>query len=112
MKNCAAVSHGAWWYHNCHQSNLNGHYLSGTHESYADGINWLTGQGQHYSYKVAEMKIRESWVPHPPPTPAAVSRPCGDTEGRDLKKVKSVCCLSVVCSLHSPLDTSALTSMH
>lgn len=59
MKNCAALFHGAWWYQ-CHQSNLNGLYLSGSHESYADGINWVTGQGHHYSYKVAEMKLRAS----------------------------------------------------
>lgn len=59
-KNCAALFHGAWWYHDCHQSNLNGRYLPGSHESYADGINWLSGRGHRYSYKVAEMKIRES----------------------------------------------------
>lgn len=59
-KNCAALFHGAWWYHDCHQSNLNGRYLPGSHESYADGINWLSGRGHHYSYKVAEMKIRAS----------------------------------------------------
>ncbi|XP_073908905.1 ficolin-1 isoform X2 [Castor canadensis] len=57
-KNCASVFQGAWWYKNCHQSNLNGRYLPGSHESYANGINWLTGRGPNYSYKVSEMKIR------------------------------------------------------
>ncbi|XP_051022267.1 ficolin-1-like [Acomys russatus] len=60
LNNCAALFHGAWWYHDCHQSNLNGRYLPGSHESYADGVNWLSGRGHHYSYKVAEMKIRAS----------------------------------------------------
>lgn len=58
--NCATLYHGAWWYKNCHVSNLNGRYLPGSHESFADGINWVTGKGYQYSYKVAEMKIRAS----------------------------------------------------
>lgn len=30
-------------------------------------------------------------MPQPPPTPAAVPRPCGDTEGRGHEKMESVC---------------------
>lgn len=39
-------------------SNLNGRYLGGNHTSQADGINWKSGQGYQYSYKVSEMKVR------------------------------------------------------
>ncbi|OBS68988.1 hypothetical protein A6R68_02511 [Neotoma lepida] len=60
VQNCAALYHGAWWYQSCHNSNLNGRYLPGSHQSYADGINWFTGKGYYYSYKVVEMKIRAS----------------------------------------------------
>ncbi|XP_034649490.1 ficolin-2-like [Trachemys scripta elegans] len=56
--NCAVVFKGGWWYGNCHMSNLNGLYLKGAHESYADGVNWLTGKGHQYSYKMSEMKMR------------------------------------------------------
>ncbi|XP_051553826.1 ficolin-1-B-like [Myxocyprinus asiaticus] len=49
---------GAWWYDDCHKSNLNGPYKNGPHESFADGINWLSGKGYNYSYKYTEMKIR------------------------------------------------------
>ncbi|KAI4547606.1 hypothetical protein MG293_004161 [Ovis ammon polii] len=56
--NCAVQFQGAWWYHSCHSSNLNGRYLKGPHTSYANGINWKSWGRYNYSYKVSEMKLR------------------------------------------------------
>ncbi|XP_052037920.1 ficolin-2 [Apodemus sylvaticus] len=55
---CAMRYQGAWWYSECHNSNLNGLYLRGPHKSYANGINWKSWRGYNYSCKVSEMKVR------------------------------------------------------
>ena len=55
---CAVTFKGAWWYESCHDSNLNGQYLSGEHTSFADGVNWKLFKGYHYSLKYTTMKIR------------------------------------------------------
>lgn len=56
--NCAMQYKGAWWYTSCHASNLNGLYLNGAHESYADGVNWRTWTGYYESLSKVEMKVR------------------------------------------------------
>ncbi|XP_059514471.1 ficolin-2-like [Myotis daubentonii] len=56
--NCAEIYQGAWWFYSCYWSHLNGRYIGGPHASNAHGINWNSGKGKKYSYKVAEMKVR------------------------------------------------------
>nr|XP_058973802.1 ficolin-2-like [Pocillopora verrucosa] len=58
VSNCAEHYKGAWWYNNCHRSNLNGLYHNGSEASYGKGVNWLTFRGYYYSLKRTEMKIK------------------------------------------------------
>ena len=56
--NCSKQFKGAWWYRGCHQANLNGLYLNGSHSSYAVGVNWSRFRGYYYSLKRTEMKVK------------------------------------------------------
>ena len=57
--NCATVFKGAWWYTNCHSSNLNG-YNYGTSDTtpYATGIVWKSFSTYYHSLKTDVMAIR------------------------------------------------------
>ncbi|XP_037774749.1 LOW QUALITY PROTEIN: uncharacterized protein LOC119571575 [Penaeus monodon] len=56
---CAQMSEGGWWYSSpCHYANLNGKYLSGSHKSVGNGINWYQWHGNYYSLKSSTMMIR------------------------------------------------------
>ena len=53
--NCAVLWTGAWWYNDCHKTNLNGEYL-GDKSDYR-GVAWLKFRGKR-SLKSTEMKMR------------------------------------------------------
>ncbi|GFT22623.1 techylectin-5A [Nephila pilipes] len=57
-ESCSQHYKGGWWYGSCHDANLNGLYLNGTHKTFADGINWDTFRGKYESLAMTEMKIR------------------------------------------------------
>ena len=56
--NCATQYHGAWWYNSCHYSNLNGEYLNGLNKLSTSGVAWLHFNGDYYSIRKAEIKVR------------------------------------------------------
>ncbi|KAK3098790.1 hypothetical protein FSP39_023152 [Pinctada imbricata] len=59
--NCAITYKGAWWYSDCHTSNLNGKYLRGKHSTFADGIEWESWKGNdllHNLTKKGHCKLR------------------------------------------------------
>jgi len=56
--NCAKLYHGAWWYRNCHLSNLNGKYHHNNPSPFGVGVNWESFKGHYYSLRNTEMKIR------------------------------------------------------
>ncbi len=53
--NCAQLYQGAWWYHACLHSNLNGVYLGPTDS----GLGWSTWQGYQY-LKTTTMMLRHN----------------------------------------------------
>ena len=55
--NCAVSWTGAWWYRNCHDSNLNGQYLGEKIDS--RGLKWFAFRIS-LSLKFTEMKLRPS----------------------------------------------------
>ncbi|KAF8773141.1 Techylectin-5A like protein [Argiope bruennichi] len=59
---CALTYKGGWWYNACHDSNLNGLYHRGPHESNADGVNWKSFKGHKESLLISEMKTRPKEV--------------------------------------------------
>ncbi|XP_074625252.1 fibrinogen-like protein A isoform X1 [Acropora palmata] len=52
--NCAVLHTGAWWYHDCYHSNLNGKYRNDQREK---GLDWYHFRGW-ISLKFSEMKMR------------------------------------------------------
>ncbi|KAM3848284.1 LOW QUALITY PROTEIN: tenascin-X-like [Vipera latastei] len=54
---CAISYRGAWWYRNCHYTNLNGLYANNRDHQ---GVNWFTWKGFEFSIPFTEMKLRPS----------------------------------------------------
>ena len=64
---CAVDYHGPWWHRSCYRSLLTGMYYTsgGPRTSRPYGVNWISWTyvySNHYSLRVAEMKIRPGGV--------------------------------------------------
>ncbi|XP_030062602.1 tenascin-R [Microcaecilia unicolor] len=55
VTSCALSYHGAWWFKNCHRTNLNGKYGESRH---SQGVNWYHWKGHEFSIPFVEMKMR------------------------------------------------------
>ncbi|KAL5013009.1 hypothetical protein ScPMuIL_011560, partial [Solemya velum] len=57
--NCAVYCTGAWWYHGCSYSNLNGRYYHVEHITWDwDGVYWHHWRGGDYSLRSTTMSVR------------------------------------------------------
>lgn len=64
IENCALNYHGGWWYHLCHEANLNGKYYPapGKPISFATGVNWKQFRGFQESLKTSVMALSLKWL--------------------------------------------------
>ncbi|KAJ8033201.1 Ficolin-1 [Holothuria leucospilota] len=58
VSNCALRLHGAWWYHDCYRSNLNGNYKASTDS--VSSISWSNLPGSRFNIQFTEMKVRRA----------------------------------------------------
>ena len=76
---CAQSFHGAWWYHSCHYSNLNGGYGK---TDYANGLSWYHWVGYYNPVEYTKMAVRRKTAPQKKPDkrscPASHPIPKGD----------------------------------
>ena len=56
QKKCARLWHGAWWYNNCHTSNLNGLHANTSLNGETYNV-WFPWNGQYKSLKTTRMMI-------------------------------------------------------
>lgn len=55
---CAQKYHGAWWYHDCITSALNGIHNNNPGKSPLMGVVWSSSPGRYRRQRVSEMKIK------------------------------------------------------